>query len=182
MSQADEEAERGVLPDTDTREARAKVNLFLRVLGRRRDGYHELETLIARISLADRLEIHAFADSTQFRTLSLSLHVTGEPSLAAAVPTDQSNLVLRAATVLAERAGVRGFADITLEKRIPSAAGLGGGSADAAGTLMSLDDLWGLGLSAADLREVAAGVGSDVPALMLPKGALVHGRGELTEP
>jgi 4-diphosphocytidyl-2-C-methyl-D-erythritol kinase len=179
---ADREAERGALPNTDMREARAKVNVFLRVLGRRPDGYHELETLIARISLADRLEIHAFSDPAQFRTLSLSLHVTGESRAAAGVPTDQSNLVLRAAAALAEHAGVLGFADITLDKRIPAAAGLGGGSADAASTLMALDELWGLGAGAEELRRIAAAVGSDVPALMHPNAALARGRGELTEP
>jgi 4-diphosphocytidyl-2-C-methyl-D-erythritol kinase len=162
-------------------EARAKVNLFLRVLGRRPDGYHDLETLIVPVSLADRLEIHADSDSGQFRTLSLSLEVAGDPHLVEGVPSDTSNLVLRAAAALAERVHVLGFADIWLEKRIPSAAGLGGGSADAAATLAALNRLWGTGLGLDELLEVAASIGSDVPALLAGNGALARGRGERVE-
>jgi len=170
-----------LLPGTQVRVARAKVNLFLRVLERRRDGFHELETLIVRISLADGLRIHAGSDPIRFRTLSLSLEVGGDGEIASAVPADQSNLALRAATALAERAGVRGFADIELEKRIPAAAGLGGGSADAAATLMALNELWDVGWGEDQLRDVAAAVGSDVPALLAPKAAIARGRGEWTE-
>jgi 4-diphosphocytidyl-2-C-methyl-D-erythritol kinase len=166
---------------TRTLVAAAKVNLFLRVLGRREDGFHELETLIVPISLADRLEVHADADPS-FRTLSLSLEVAGDPELVRGVPRDDSNLVLRAAAALAERVGVRGFADLTLEKAVPAAAGLGGGSADAAATLAALNDLWGCGLSAEELREVGASVGSDVPALMVGGPVLATGRGERVEP
>lgn len=179
--------------NTEVREARAKVNVFLRVVARRPDGFHDLETLIVPISLSDRLEIHAENDANQFRTLSLSLEVTGDPRIAGGVPTDDSNLVLRAAAALAERAGVRGFADVALEKRIPAAAGLGGGSADAAATLAALNDLWILRLEIDDLCEVAASVGSDVPALLATTisktkemaggtGALARGRGERAEP
>ncbi len=161
--------------------APAKVNLFLRVLGRRSDGYHDLETLIAPISLADRLVVHAESDPS-FRTLSLSLEVTGSPDLARSVPRDETNLVLRAAAALAERAGVRGFAEIDLEKLVPSGAGLGGGSADAASTLTVLNELWGCGLSAEELGNVGASVGSDVPALLAGRPVLASGRGELVEP
>jgi len=168
-------------PDRLMVDARAKVNLFLRVLGRRPDGYHELETLMVPITLADRLELHAHAGSGDFRTLSFSLVVRGEQHLINGVPSDESNLVARAAAGLAEAAGVRGFADVLLEKRIPSAAGLGGGSADAAATLLALNDLWGLGLSDEALIEVASSVGSDVPALLAGAGVLAKGRGELIE-
>ena len=168
-------------PAGRTYEARAKINLFLRVLGRRDDGYHDLETLIVRISLADRMQIHALSDPDRFKTLSLSLEVVGEESIASTVPADQSNLVLRAASALAERAGIRGFADFVLEKRIPAAAGLGGGSADAAATLQVLNDLWNLRLDDGAIRHVAAEVGSDVPALLSPSAALARGRGERTE-
>jgi 4-diphosphocytidyl-2-C-methyl-D-erythritol kinase len=169
-------------PDTAVVEARAKVNLFLRVLGRRRDGYHDLETLIVPIDLADRLRIHALSDPAQFRSLSLSLEVSGEPSLVGGVPVDESNLVLKAASALADRTEARGFAEIHLEKRVPPAGGLGGGSADAAATLRVLNRLWACGLSADDLEAVAADVGSDVPALLAGGAVLARGRGEEVEP
>jgi 4-diphosphocytidyl-2-C-methyl-D-erythritol kinase len=158
-------------------EARAKVNLFLRVLGLRPDGYHDLETLILPISLADRLQVHAAADAS-FQTLSLSLDVSGDGEVLRGVPRDESNLVVKAAVALAERTGVRGFADIVLEKEVPSAAGLGGGSADAAAVLGVLNELWGCGLPPDDLRAVGATVGSDVPALMMGGATLAAGRGE----
>jgi 4-diphosphocytidyl-2-C-methyl-D-erythritol kinase len=169
------------LPNTLEAAAPAKINLFLRVLGRRPDGYHDLETVVLPISLEDRLEIHAYAGSGEFRTLSVSLDVSGEPSLVRGVPRDESNLVVRAALALADVAAVRGFADVQLEKRVPPAAGLGGGSADAAAALRALNALWGCGLDDRDLAHVGAAVGSDVPAL-LPEGpVLVTGRGEQVE-
>jgi 4-diphosphocytidyl-2-C-methyl-D-erythritol kinase len=173
-------------PVTAAAEARslrawAKVNLFLRVLRTRDDGYHELETLIVPISLADRMVVHADADPS-FRTLSLSLEVTGPADLVSGVPRDDSNLILKAAAALAERTGVHGLADIALEKVIPVGAGLGGGSADAAAVLDVLNDLWGCGLSPEALRQVGATVGSDVPALMLGGPVRAAGRGERVEP
>lgn len=161
--------------------APAKVNPFLRVLGKREDGFHDLETIVLPIDLADRLQVHAYADET-FRTLSLSLDVTGEPSLAARVPMDETNLVLRAARALAEDGRVRGFAEIVLEKRVPVAAGLGGGSGDAAAVLRALNGLWGLGRSDQELRALGAGIGSDVPALLAGGPCVARGRGELVEP
>jgi 4-diphosphocytidyl-2-C-methyl-D-erythritol kinase len=161
-------------------EAPAKVNLFLRVLGRRDDGFHDLQTLVAPISLADRVQVHADADAS-FRTLALSLVVTGGPDLTRGIPRDESNLALKAAVALAERASVRGFADVTLEKRVPPAAGLGGGSADAAAVLRILNELWGCRLQPEELREVGVAVGSDVPALMMGGPVLARGRGERVE-
>jgi 4-diphosphocytidyl-2-C-methyl-D-erythritol kinase len=162
--------------------APAKLNLFLRVVGRREDGFHELETLVVPLSLGDRLEIHARADPGRFRTLSLSLAVRGDPSLIEGVPAGEDNLALRAAAALAQEAGVRGFADIALEKRVPSAAGLGGGSADAAATLRALNHLWMCGLDERRLAEVGATVGSDVPALLAGEAVLARGRGERVQP
>jgi 4-diphosphocytidyl-2-C-methyl-D-erythritol kinase len=162
-------------------EARAKINLFLRVLGARPDGYHELETLVVPIGLADRVAVRAAAGDG-FTTLSLSLEVTGEPDLVAGVPVDESNLVVRAAAALAERCDVHGFAEMSLEKHVPSAAGLGGGSADAAAVLRSLNDLWGCGLGPEQLVEVAASVGSDLPALVLGGPVLASGRGAFVRP
>jgi 4-diphosphocytidyl-2-C-methyl-D-erythritol kinase len=166
------------LPNTRVVEASAKLNLFLRVLGRRPDGYHDIETLVLPLTLADTIQIHAYADPTDFRTLSLSLEVIGEPSLARRVPRDESNLVLRAAAALAAHAKVKGFADFVLEKRVPVAAGLGGGSTDAAATLRVLNDLWGCALAVEELIEIGANVGSDVPALLLDGPVLARGRGD----
>ena len=168
-------------PDTLEAVARAKVNLFLRVLGRRPDGYHDLESLIVPISLADRLRVHAFAGGS-FRTLSLSLDVSGDPALMSRVPVDETNLVLRAARALAEAGDVRGFAEFVLDKRVPVASGLGGGSADAAAALRALNDLWSLGFAPDRLLEIAATVGSDVPALLLGGPVLARGRGDRVEP
>jgi 4-diphosphocytidyl-2-C-methyl-D-erythritol kinase len=161
--------------------APAKINLFLRVLGRRPDGYHDLETLILPVTLADRLRLHAHADPS-YRTLSLELSLRGDPELIRGIPVDETNLALRAAEALARRCGVRGFAEIELEKLVPHAAGLGGGSADAAAVLRALDALWGCGLSAGDLMELGAEVGSDVPALLADGPVAVTGRGERVEP
>jgi 4-diphosphocytidyl-2-C-methyl-D-erythritol kinase len=155
-------------------QAHAKLNVFLRVLERRDDGYHDIETLLLPISLAD----HVTVESADALTLSL-----GGPA-AADVPQDETNLALLAARVLAAEAGggSRPGARITIEKRIPVAAGLGGGSADAAATLLLLDSLWGTGLGRDGLVRLAAQVGSDVPALLLGEPAYVRGRGEIVEP
>lgn len=169
-------------PDTLTVAAPAKINLFLRVLGRRADGYHDIESLVLPISLADRLQVHAAADPTAFRTLSLSLAVTGDPGLTRGVPAGESNLVLLAARVLAERAGVRGFADFELDKRIPAAAGLGGGSSDAAAALRALNALWATNLPPKALGALGAAIGSDVPALLRGGPVLASGKGEVVRP
>ena len=172
----------GGLPDTEVVVAPAKINLFLRVIGRRDDGYHDLESLIVRIDLEDGLDIHAHADPDQFRTLSFAFDVAGDPAIVAGVPMDEENLVLRAARALAERRAVRGFADITLHKRIPPAAGLGGGSADAAATLSALNRLWACDLPDAELVGLAATIGSDVPALLFDGAVAVSGRGDRVKP
>jgi 4-diphosphocytidyl-2-C-methyl-D-erythritol kinase len=169
-------------PQTIEVEARAKLNPFLRVLGRRDDGYHELETMILPISLADGVRVHAFADPSMFRTLSLSLEVVGDPELTRGVPLDETNLAMRAAMALADAVRPMGFAEIVLDKRVPSAAGLGGGSADAAAVLRALNALWGAALDDGTLGEIGAGVGSDVPALLAGGPVVARGRGERIEP
>jgi 4-diphosphocytidyl-2-C-methyl-D-erythritol kinase len=166
-------------PNTLVVQACAKINPVLRVLGRREDGFHEVETLILPVTLCDELRVHAYTDPTMFRTLSLGLDVEGEPAFTRGVPADESNLAMRAAMALADRFKPPGFADITLTKRIPAAAGLGGGSADAAAVLRALDGLWALGLGDAELSEVAAEIGSDVPALLAGGPVMARGRGEL---
>jgi 4-diphosphocytidyl-2-C-methyl-D-erythritol kinase len=154
--------------------AHAKLNVFLRVLGRRDDGYHDIETLLLPISLADHVTV-ASADEL---TLSLEGHA------AEGVPAHDSNLAFRAAGALAaEAAGAETpGARIIIEKRVPVAAGLGGGSADAATTLLLLDELWSTGLGRGGLARLAAELGSDVPALLLGEPAYVRGRGDIVEP
>jgi 4-diphosphocytidyl-2-C-methyl-D-erythritol kinase len=156
-----------------TARAHAKLNVFLRVLGRRSDGYHDVESLVLPLEFADAVTVDG-ADAW-------SLTVRGPTS--ASVPDGMENVAMRAAVALA-RAVDRNTpgAAVVIEKRIPVAAGMGGGSADAAAVLRALNELWGRGLDPVALREVAATTGSDVPAL-LPGGAVyVSGRGERVEP
>ena len=148
--------------------APAKLNLYLHVTGRRADGYHELDSLVAFTALADTLEI-APAES-------LRLSVTG-PFADALDAGD--NLAAQAATALAEKLGRPANVRITLDKRIPVAAGLGGGSADAAAVLRGLARLWRLGAEhAGDLRETALGLGADVPVCLDSRAAHMAGIGE----
>jgi len=149
--------------------AAAKINLTLEVLGRRTDGYHEIVTVMQTVDLSDRLVVED-ADVLELRTT------------ASDVPTDGTNLALRAAAALRDGAGVSRGARITLEKRIPVAAGLGGGSADAAAVLVGLNRLWGLRWSSARLAEVAVTLGMDVPFFLHGGAALGSGRGERLEP
>jgi 4-diphosphocytidyl-2-C-methyl-D-erythritol kinase len=151
--------------------ARAKLNVFLRVLGGRDDGYHDVETLILPISLADDVSVEP-ADE-------LSVAIEGG---AEGVPEGEANLALRAARALAAEAGGDRGAWIAITKRIPVAAGLGGGSADAAAVLLLLDELWSVGAGREGLASIALGVGSDVPALLGGEPAYVRGRGEVVEP
>ena len=154
--------------------AHAKLNVFLRVLGRRDDGYHDIETLLLPISLAD----HVRVESADGLTVSIDGPATE------GIPDDEENLALRAGRALAALAGDGGRpgAHISIEKRIPVAAGLGGGSADAAASLLLLDELWGTGMGRDGLMRLAAEIGSDVPALLLGEPAYVRGRGEIAEP
>ncbi|HET6520948.1 MAG TPA: 4-(cytidine 5'-diphospho)-2-C-methyl-D-erythritol kinase [Geminicoccaceae bacterium] len=154
--------------------ARAKVNLDLHVTGRRPDGYHELDSLVVfAAGLYDRLTLRR-------RPGGLSLTLAGP--FAAALAGETDNLVLRAARRLAERAGVPAEAALELDKRIPIAAGLGGGSADAAAALRGLNRLWGLGLGRAELAEVAGGLGADVAVCLASAPARMTGIGERLAP
>jgi 4-diphosphocytidyl-2-C-methyl-D-erythritol kinase len=157
-----------------SREAHAKINVFLRVLGARDDGYHELESLVLPLSLADTVVARSAP--------RLDVKVKGDPRLAEASGAGGMNLGLVAALALAESCGLLLGAEIEITKRIPVAAGLGGGSADAAATLLALNDLWSCGLGPEALLGVAEQVGSDVPALLLGRPVLVRGRGEDVEP
>jgi 4-diphosphocytidyl-2-C-methyl-D-erythritol kinase len=161
-------------PASITRLAAAKINLFLRVLGARDDGYHDLESLVVPISLGDRV--------TVTEDERLSVDVTGERRATDGVPVGGLNLALVAALALADACGDARGAHVAIEKSIPVAAGLGGGSADAAATLLALNELWGCGLDVAELAEVAARVGSDVPAMLTETPVLMSGRGEVLAP
>lgn len=147
----------------------AKINLALRILGRRADGNHELETVYQTVDLWDTLEVRSAA--------GLSLRC-GD----ADVPEDGSNLVVRAAGLLRERASVTLGADFHLRKGIPVGGGMGGGSADAAVALIALDRLWRLGLSRAEMTDLGSRLGADVPFFLTGGTALGRGRGERIEP
>jgi 4-diphosphocytidyl-2-C-methyl-D-erythritol kinase len=148
--------------------APAKLNLFLHVGEQRPDRYHALESLVVFAEAGDRLEISTSSE--------LSLKVTGP--FRAQCPKSDDNLVLRAARALKERSRMDEGASITLEKNLPLAAGLGGGSADAAAALRALNVLWHLNRPESELMEIAAGLGSDVPACLLSRPCWVEGRGE----
>ena len=143
-----------------------KVNLLLNILGKRPDGFHELETVMKSVNLFDRIS---------FRRSKGSMELTcSDPTL----PVDRTNLVHRAATAFLEAAGVKDGVAIHLEKRIPMAAGLGGGSGNAATTLLGLNELFGGPLAASRLHEIAASIGSDVPFFLQSGPAIATGRGE----
>lgn len=151
-----------------TLKAYAKVNLTLEVIGKRQDGYHNVATILQTVDLADTLVISP-ADELKVECDVAELAGDG-------------NLAWPAAKALAERAGVVPRAHIHIEKGIPVASGLGGGSADAAATLAGLNRLWGLDLSGEELARVAAGLGSDVPFLLNGGTALGTGRGDEITP
>ena len=152
--------------------ARAKVNLWLKIVGRRADGYHLLDSLVAFTDLSDSLEVDP-SDG-----LSLAL----EGPEAAGIDGEADNLVLRAARLLADRAGVSPRAALSLTKHSPVAAGLGGGSADAAAALHALVDLWRVALPIEELFDLAAALGADVPMCLAGRPALVSGVGEVLRP
>jgi 4-diphosphocytidyl-2-C-methyl-D-erythritol kinase len=154
--------------------AHAKVNPFLRVLGRREDGFHQIETLIHPIDLADELTFRQVAQQ--------GFRLTIEGPEAGGIPAGPENLVVRAAAAVASRCVSNTGADITLVKRVPVAAGLGGGSADAAVTIDALAELWGCRLDRDARLFVAGSIGSDVPAMLFEEPVLATGRGELVEP
>ncbi|MFL6537558.1 MAG: 4-(cytidine 5'-diphospho)-2-C-methyl-D-erythritol kinase [Chthoniobacterales bacterium] len=150
-------------------QAPAKINLSLCILRRREDGFHEIETLMAPISLADELLIEQ-SEEFQFEC--------DDPS----VPSDSSNLVVRAAKSFFERSQIRPRVRITLRKNIPHGAGLGGGSSDAAATLLALNDLFEQHLSRDELVTMAGELGSDIPFFLARSAAICRGRGELAAP
>jgi 4-diphosphocytidyl-2-C-methyl-D-erythritol kinase len=158
-------------PSAVTVRVPAKVNLQLAVGPLRSDGYHGVVTVYQAISLYDEVTVRPAA-------ARVPVVVTGED--AAAVPTGPANLASKAVTALARAAGRRGrgFVQIEIRKRIPMAAGLAGGSADAAATLVACNELWKAGLTQAQLSQIAARLGSDVPFALTGGTAVGRGRGE----
>ena len=157
-----------VVPSSVVVRAPSKVNLHLGVGDLRSDGYHELTTVFQALSLADDVRISPGG--------SLAVTVQGEG--AAQVPTDRTNLVWQAAVRLGHLAGRAPLVEIAIEKGIPVAGGMAGGSADAAATLVGLNELWNLEMSRDELAAVAAELGSDVPFALHGGTALGRGRGE----
>ncbi len=152
--------------------APAKINLILRVLDRRSDGYHNLWSLMQTVALEDEIRISPQTVSGDIR---LRCNVAG-------LATDRSNLVYRAAAAVLDRAGSGQGLDIDLVKRIPMGAGLGGGSSDAAATIRALNQALCLGWSAETMSEVGQALGSDVPFFFYAPSGCVWGRGELVKP
>jgi 4-diphosphocytidyl-2-C-methyl-D-erythritol kinase len=151
--------------------APAKVNFGLRILGKRPDGYHAIQTVLQMLDLCDWLTF----SPTDTATIRLTC-------LPAVLPTDDSNLVIRAAKLLQQTFQVRQGVEITLDKRIPIAAGLGGGSSDAATTLIGLNHVWQLHCPHASFYRLATQLGSDVPFFLDGPTALASGRGEILSP
>ncbi|HZZ71468.1 MAG TPA: 4-(cytidine 5'-diphospho)-2-C-methyl-D-erythritol kinase [Pirellulales bacterium] len=163
--------------------APAKLNLFFEILARRADGYHEIETLMLPLNLGDVLEFRATAAGPlrlQCEWAYQAAHCQDAPF--EPLPSDGRNLVVRALELLRVRAGVECGAELRLLKRVPAAAGLGGGSSDAAAALIVANQAWNLGWPLVRLAEVAAAVGSDVPFFLVRGPALCRGRGEAVEP
>lgn len=151
--------------------APAKINLMLDVLHKRPDGYHEVEMIMTMVDLADRLEMSALPRDT----IIIS-------SQAGYIPLDEKNLAFQAAKLIKERYNVRSGVYIHLDKKIPVAAGLAGGSSDAAATLRGLNRLWELGIPDEELKELGSELGSDVPFCVTGGTALATGRGEVLTP
>jgi len=149
--------------------ARAKINWSLDILGTLSGGYHQMDMLMGNVSLSDALYL-APSDT-------LRLTVRGNPEIAAA-----DNIVLKAASALQAKTGCSEGAAITLVKRIPHGAGMGGGSADAAAALLGLNQLWNLGLSPDDLCQIAQTLGADVPFFLTGGFARIGGFGEVIQP
>ncbi len=151
-------------------EAPAKVNLFLEILGKRDDGFHELETVMQEISITDLL---------RFKETEEGIRLECEDN---SIPLNEDNLVYKAAKLIQRECGIEKGALIRLEKRIPVGAGLGGGSSDAAATLKALNQLWKIGLSDDGLMKLASRLGSDVAFFVKGKTSLCRGRGEKVYP
>lgn len=151
--------------------APAKLNLLLKITGKRVDGYHELVSILVPVALYDKLKISKAEKG-------LEVYWSGRELL----PKGQNNLINRAAVSFFEKTGIRKGAKITVIKKIPVASGLGGGSSDAAAALKGLNQLWGAPLSKGDLERLALPLGADVPFFLLQRPAIARGIGEILQP
>jgi len=149
----------------------AKLNLLLKVTGKRPDGYHELISVMVPIDLCDRLELTPRKEGP--------IHIAWDGY---EVPVDEDNLVYRAASTFFSHTKIQGGVFIRVTKNIPVAAGMGGGSSDAAATLLSLNEMWGKPVTAEALDILAKGLGADVPFFLRPVPCLARGIGEILEP
>ena len=155
---------------TLTKNSPCKVNLLLNILGKRADGFHALETVMHPVNVFDELT---------FRRVARGLHLTCSD---ATLPVDAGNLVYRAAALFFQTTEIQDGIKIHLEKKLPLAAGLGGGSGNAATTLLGLNEMFGQPLAAPALHQMAAALGSDIPFFLQAKPALATGRGENIQP
>ncbi len=163
--------------------APAKLNLFFEVLGKREDGYHEIETLVVPIDLYDTLRFREDSSGQISFGCRCASTARGDRGVGPGdVPSGSDNLVVRAVQLLRSRAGVRSGARLDLVKRIPTAAGLGGGSSDAAAALVAANEAWQVGWSRQKLADLAGQLGSDVPLFLVRGPAICRGRGERVEP
>lgn len=151
--------------------APAKINLALDVLRKREDGYHEVNMVMTMIDLADRLEIAEIAEDR--------IHVTTSSGF---LPDDERNFAYRAAQLVKHRFGIKRGVAIAIDKQIPVAAGMAGGSSDAAAVLKGLNRLWALGLSKEELAQLGTEIGSDVAFCVYGGTAVATGRGEIISP
>jgi len=150
--------------------APAKINLFLRITGKRSDGYHELFSLMCPVSLFDEIFLHFGANQ-----ISVSCH-------GADIPEDETNIAWRSAKRFFETIGMGGGVSLFINKNIPVAAGLGGGSSDAAAVLSGLNQYYGSPLSHEQLMEIAGSIGADIPFFLSGRPAIVKGIGDILEP
>jgi 4-diphosphocytidyl-2-C-methyl-D-erythritol kinase len=150
--------------------APAKINLSLDILGKRTDGYHDVEMIMTTIDLADRVKLYTIEQNR----IEVSLE-------SRYVPSDERNLAYKAAVAFKRRYGLPFGVHIHIEKNIPVSAGLGGGSTDAAAVLRGLNRLWSLGIPLKELADIGAGIGSDVPFCVYGNTAIATGRGEIIE-
>lgn len=164
-------------------QAPAKLNLFFEVLAKRADGYHEIETLMCPINLYDTLSFRSIPGGRVEFECRCACEANGPSGRGLqTVPVGPDNLVVRAVELVRRRTGICHGARLRLVKRIPAAAGLGGGSSDAAAALVAANDGWQLGRSRSELADWAAELGSDVPFFLADGPAICRGRGELVEP
>ena len=154
--------------------AYAKINLYLDVISKREDGFHDIKTVMHSVSLADEITVSVAPSSK----LNIRLITDGERGVPAYLPTDDNNIAVKAARAFMDAACLTANINLKLKKNIPIAAGLAGGSADAAAVLRALNKLFRKPFTEKKLMEIAAGIGSDVPFCLMGKTALCEGRGE----